>query len=137
MRIPSLTLFLFLLFLAGCSSSHCRTQKEVIPPTGPVKAENKAKTLEKGKPTTAVKTATVRVYKYDGTKQCSTGKEVTLKVMAEELKELNVLSQEKLSDGLMRIQVCGQPTGMANVYEIPETNKKKAEGLGFKVWDFN
>ncbi len=123
------------LLIASCTSKHCRTERDVIPPKGPVETK-KAKDLKGDKPISKDRVDTVRVYKYDGTKQCSKGKEITLNVMAEELKDLDVFVKEKLSDGLMRIQVCGQPTGMANVYEIRKSDLEKAESRGFKVWDF-
>ncbi len=131
----SILLCFVALFIASCTSKHCRTERDVIPPKGPVETK-KAKALTGDKPISKDRVDTVRVYKYDGTKQCSKGKEITLNVMAEELKDLDVFVKEKLSDGLMRIQVCGQPTGMANVYEIRKSDLEKAESRGFKVWDF-
>ena len=133
--MKSIILCLLTVFIASCSSKHCRTERNVIPPKGPVELKT-SETSSPEKPISKDQIETVRVYKYDGTKQCSKGKEVTLNVMAEELKGLDVFVKEKLSDGLMRIQVCGQSTGMANVYEIRRSDLEKAESRGFKVWDF-
>ncbi|MES2962418.1 MAG: hypothetical protein V4760_00915, partial [Bdellovibrionota bacterium] len=46
-----------------------------------------------------------------------------------------VFSRDKRADGLMHIQVCGSPTGQINVYEIPVSALKEAEGKGFKKLD--
>jgi hypothetical protein len=64
------------------------------------------------------------------------GKSVPLEVMAKRLQGVTIFSSSKKRDGLMHIQVCGSITGMANVYEIPASQQKKAESLGFKKWSF-
>ena len=76
----------------------------------------------------------VKIYKPDGSLQCNQGKAISLKDMEADLKDLKIVSSVKIHDGLMRIQVCGQPTGMSNVFEISEGDLDKAKGLGFKVW---
>lgn len=78
----------------------------------------------------------VKVYKYDGSLQCNQGKAIPLEQMAKELKGVQVFSSQKKADGLMHIQVCGSPTGMANVFEILEGDLTKAEKFGFKKWTF-
>lgn len=75
---------------------------------------------------------TVLVYKADGSLQCGAGKGLALDDMEKELKGIRVLSRDKRADGKMHIQLCGSPTGMINVYEIPESSLKTAEGRGFK-----
>ncbi len=103
----------------GCSSTHCRMK------------EFQALESQKEK-----KVKTVKIYRYDGTLQCGMGKRISIDDMQKELKEIPVLSSAHLNDGLMRIQLCGSPTGDANVYEIEETNLEKAKALGFREWTF-
>ncbi len=76
----------------------------------------------------------VYVYKADGSLQCGMGKKIDLKDMAKDLGGISVFSSENRHDGMMRIQVCGQPTGFCNVYEINQSDLDKAIGLGFKKW---
>lgn len=102
-----------LLMLTACSTIKCRN----------LKSQNKNKEH-------------VFVYKYDGTKQCNMGQEITLEQMQKELDGIKVYSTAKRKDGLVRMTVCGADTGSANVYEIDKTEVKKAEEKGFKVWEF-
>ncbi len=78
----------------------------------------------------------VRVFKYDGSLQCGMGEAIPLATMAKELSGLKIYSQENLGDGLMRIQVCGSPTGMANVFEIDAKDLNEALKRGFKEWTY-
>jgi len=78
----------------------------------------------------------VKVYKPDGSLQCGMGQKIPLEVMEKELKGINVHSRSNRNDGLMRIQVCGAPTGNSNVYEIDRTDLEKALKKGFKEWTF-
>ncbi len=82
------------------------------------------------------KDLTVTVYKYDGSLQCGLGKAVPLEEMEKELEGIPVVSRVNRPDGLMHIQVCGQPTGQVNAYEIPENFLELAETKGFKKWAF-
>ncbi len=123
--------FLLLFLCAGCTQGHCRRQVDapaVVP--GPA--------AEAPAPVAATPSAQahVFVYKYDGSMQCGMGRPVTVDQMAKELKGIQVFSQEKKSDGLMHIQVCGSITGLANIYEIAPSALKKAEARGFKKWSF-
>lgn len=77
------------------------------------------------------------VYKYDGSLQCSQGNEVSLEQAAQQLEGVAIYSREKRTDTLMRVQVCGHPTGRANVFEIDKSDLARALELGFKVWDFD
>lgn len=79
----------------------------------------------------------VRVYKPDGSLQCGMGKKISLEAMEKELKGIQVISRSNRNDGLMRIQVCGAPTGNANVYEINREDLDKALKQGFKEWTFD
>lgn len=76
----------------------------------------------------------VYVYKADGSLQCGQGQKIAPNEMAKELAPIQVFSSETKNDGLMRIQVCGHPTGYCNVYEISEDDLEQALKLGFKKW---
>jgi hypothetical protein len=116
------------LTLLACADAHCRRKAEVAQVVSPVNAD--------APKTASAKDAKVRVYKYDGSLQCQSGKGVAVEKMAEDLKGIAIFSQQKKPDGLMHIQVCGSGTGRANVYEILETDLPKAEKVGFKKWNF-
>jgi hypothetical protein len=82
------------------------------------------------------KSQNVFVYKYDGTRQCGQGQEVTLDAMSRQLREVKIISMSKKNDGVMRIQVCGAPTGNANVFEILSQDQSKVLKYGFQIWKF-
>jgi hypothetical protein len=65
------------------------------------------------------------------------GKKISLEEMQKELKGIEVFSKTNQNDGLMRIQVCGAPTGDSNVFEIKQEDLEKALKLGFKQWTLN
>lgn len=88
--------------------------------------------------TTATGPSSVHVYKYDNSRQCGQGsKAISLEEMAKQLKNIKIISQSKKNDGMMRIQMCGAPTGEANVYEIDQKDLKKAVKLGFREWKYS
>lgn len=109
----------------SCSTQSCKIEERPIP----VNASS-------GKSMTAPKdlTARVRVYKQDGSEQCGTGKKLDPSVMQKELESIEVFSVENKHDGMMRIQMCGHPTGNCNIFEIPAADLDKALKLGFKKW---
>ena len=76
----------------------------------------------------------VKVYKADGSLQCGQGKKISISDMQGDLKDIKVYSAENKNDGMMRIQLCGTPTGNANVYEIDRKDLEAALKLGFKEW---
>lgn len=76
----------------------------------------------------------IRVFKLDGSVQCEPSSGVAVDLMAKELDGVKIYSSENKSDGLIRIQQCGKPTGKCNVFEIADTDFAKAEKLGFKKW---
>jgi hypothetical protein len=115
MAMPLLVLVMFL----GCTSTHCRI-KEIEQLQA--KQENKPKT--------------VKVYRYDGTLQCGMGKRIPLEEMQKDLKDIPILSAAHLNDGLMRVQLCGSPTGDANVFEIEDSKLERAKEFGFREWTF-
>lgn len=77
---------------------------------------------------------TVKIFKYDGSRQCGQGTPQKIDEMAKSLKGIQILSQENKNDGMMRIQMCGAPTGNANIYEIYQKDMKKAFKKGFREW---
>ncbi len=79
-------------------------------------------------------TQKVKVFKEDGSRQCNEGDPIALDTMAQQLVGIKVLRSYKANDGIMRIQVCGAPTGECNVYEIERVNLAQALKLGFKEW---
>lgn len=111
-------------FLAACSHGNCHAQKKV---------EKKAPTSEVAM-TQGNSTSRVKVFKYDGSLQCGQGAAVPVATMQKELKDIKVFSSKNQNDGMMRIQVCGSPTGNANVYEIDRKDLEAAVKLGFKEW---
>ncbi|MBD3608917.1 MAG: hypothetical protein HUJ30_00015 [Gammaproteobacteria bacterium] len=76
----------------------------------------------------------VKIYKYDGSRQCEPNTSIPLELMAQELTRvgINVHCSQKSTDGMMRIMMCGAATGSINIYQISETDLKKAVELGFK-----
>ncbi len=76
----------------------------------------------------------VKVYKADGSLQCGQGKQIPLAEMQKQLKDIKVYSAVNKNDGMMRIQVCGSPTGNSNVYEIDRKDLEAALKAGFKEW---
>ncbi len=123
--------------LGACSHGNCRSQKKDS-------AEStKAAAAAAGTTTTPVEanvasstTERVKVYKADGSLQCGQGKAVPLAEMQKQLKTIKVYSSANKNDGMMRIQVCGSPTGNNNVYEIDRKDLEAALKAGFKEWTF-
>ena len=99
------TAAVLIMTLMGCASGHCLGTK----------AEKK-----------------IKIYKPDGSLQCTGGKVTSLEAMAKELGDIKIYSQENKSDGMMHVMMCGTPTGRVNVYEINEADFSKVSGLGFK-----
>ncbi len=122
-------LILSSLLLVGCAQHHCRRPPDAAPPITVVAPQGDEVPV-------GATSRKVKVYKYDGSLQCGQGKAVSVEQMGNDLKKVTVFSSQKKSDGLMHIQVCGSPTGMANVYEIFEADLAKAEKAGFKMWSF-
>ncbi|MFN2377224.1 MAG: hypothetical protein ABR538_11850 [Candidatus Binatia bacterium] len=94
-------------------------------------------------PTSVHKASEIRVFKYDGSRQCGFEPGVPVEEMAKELKSLGVavLSKEKLAAPIMVASACGLPTGWANVYTIALRDLAKVEADTsekgrFSVWLF-
>ena len=120
------------ILLAGCTAGHCRRQHAPPAEAQPLESAPAAARADK-----LTATDRVLVYKYDGGAQCGQGRARTVDQMAKDLKDIPILSSQKRSDGLMHIEVCGQPAGTANVYEISAKYLSKAEARGFKRWTFD
>jgi hypothetical protein len=121
-------LFLAVLFLAtaACTSHPCKIEDRA--------AAGDASIKEKGSTVKKDLTSRVFVYKADGSLQCGQGAKIELSVMQKELGGMQVFSSENKHDGMMRIQVCGAPTGNVNVYEIDVKDLEAATKAGFKKW---
>ena len=109
------------LVLASCSQHHCRLRKD-------------GQVMGGGAASNKTSESTILVAKPDGSLQCQENSGISLEKMAKDLGRLQILKQFKVNDGMMRIQVCGAPTGMYNVYEISESDLKMATDVGFEVW---
>lgn len=114
-----------LLVIVGCTTGQCRRDGS------PVVDKEEVKTISEQDLANEV----VIVSKSDGSLQCGYKIGVTIEAMAKELEGIQILKSEKRSDGLMRIQSCGAPTGMLNVYHIYRKDVKTALKLGYKVID--
>ena len=110
----------------GCAQGNCRQNRKTDEATEMKKAEALLK--ETGN------AGRIKVYKYDGSKQCGMGKAISIDDMKKDLGNIPVHSSENKPDGLMHIQMCGAPTGRANVYEIDQIHKVDAIAKGFKEW---
>lgn len=120
-------LLLLGILCGACAKGNCRQQTSH---SAEVKKNLKDKATELG-------SGRIFVYKYDGSLQCQAGKGRALSDMEKELKELRVYSKQKKSDNLMRMTLCGAPTGVANLYEISAADEQKASNYGFKLWTFD
>ncbi len=118
---------IFSMGLVACSSGNCRSQDKIT-----------AKTLEKGSAgdtgMKAPQAERIKIYKFDGSLQCGQGKATPVAEMQKELGTIQVFSSQNKNDGMMRIQVCGAPTGNCNIYEIPHKDLEAAQKKGFKEW---
>lgn len=125
-------LCLFVGFITGCAAGNCRQNRDAAQQKNPnpILEEEKMK-----KVSTAMDR--IKVYKYDGSKQCGMGQAISVEEMQKELRGIQVYSAENKPDGLMHIQMCGANTGIANVYEIDKKDLAEAKKRGFKEWTFN
>jgi hypothetical protein len=123
-------LILVLALVSACANKNCREVR--------IENEKANPGLEKKIETAAAPgpQSRVKVFKYDGSKQCGMGNAVAVEQMQKDLTGLHVYSAEKKMDGLMHIQACGTPTGQANVYEIDRKDLLQAKKFGFKEWLF-
>lgn len=121
----------FSLFLNGCVSGPCHS-----PSTSPRDEAKQQEADKMGGAQVRDGIKYVKVYKYDGSKQCETGIAIEPEKMAEQLEGIEVIKIESLNDGQMRPQFCGHETGQANVFTIPEADVPEAQKRGFRKWTF-
>ncbi len=114
-------------FLASCKSGPCLRKDAAA-------SQEQQPAVVNDEKTPTPKHSRVRVAKPDGSLQCGKGKQISLTEMSKQLSGIRIYTEENLNDGLMRIQVCGAPTGQHNVFEISQEDLKKAIGAGFKQW---
>jgi len=129
--MKSLLLLIMLGFLQACTTGHCRHIRE-------------DEAIKSGRPPVvneqrpvSIKTSSaerVRVFKFDGSQQCGSGTGSALSESLKDLRGLQVYQSWKRHDGMMRVQLCGTPTGQSNVYEIDRKNLTEALKLGFREW---
>ncbi|UOF01984.1 hypothetical protein [Bdellovibrio reynosensis] len=128
--------FLFLVpmffILGACSHGNCRAQKAPQTTVTDASTKSAASAEVATMPSSAVDR--VKVFKADGSLQCGQGKAIPAAEMQKELKGIKVYSATNQNDGMMRIQLCGSPTGMVNVYEIDRKDLDVALKAGFKEW---
>ncbi len=118
-------IFILAACVSACTTGQCRRDGT------PVVADEGAKTISEEKLANEI----ISISKSDNSLQCGYNVGITLEVMAQELQGMTILKSEKKHDGLMRIQSCGAPTGMMNVYQIYRKDAKKAVKMGFKILD--
>lgn len=119
------------LALSGCTVTNCKPDTSQ---PGVLSNDVQARLDDLKKDSTL---KTVKVFKLDGSLQCNQGNPISLETMKSELTGIKIVSSEKRHDGMMRIQVCGQPTGQCNIFEIAESDLEAAKAKGFKIWKQN
>jgi hypothetical protein len=120
-------------FAVACSTGKCREQRKTEP--NPAVSPATTTDIPAASPmATKTPAATVKVFKYDGSKQCEKSAGTDLETMAKQLGSIKIISQKKTSDGRMRIQMCGSDTGQINLYEISSSDLDAALKSGFKEW---
>ncbi len=117
------------LSLGSCTTGNCRSQQIKLEQAGPEMLPKENKLLPDPS-----QVERVRVYKANGSLQCAQGKSIEPATMEKDLKDIRVYKVSVESDGKLRTQVCGSPTGNANVYEIDKTNLDQAISYGFTEW---
>ncbi len=134
--ILALTLFAV---LSSCSTRTCKPNETITSQDNTAQVSMPVAGETKISPTTNMtnQIKKIKVYKADGSVQCEPGTGTKPEEMQKQLGDIKVYSAENKHDGLIRIQVCGTPTGNCNVFEINESDFAKAEKLGFKKWKNN
>jgi hypothetical protein len=116
----------------SCAQGNCRSQR-----LKDSAAQNPAEVEATVPQAVVAQGDRVRVFKYDGSKQCNMGEVIPLDKMKQELKDIQVFKAESKADGLMHLAVCGGSTGRAHVFEIKKTQLEAAKKLGFREWTFD
>ena len=76
----------------------------------------------------------VKVFQYDGSVQCELGSGISLEQMAQQLRNagIDVICAQKGGDGMVQAGVCGNSTGVINIYTIHDASRADARKLGFE-----
>lgn len=111
-------------FADGCADGNCREVRDKEAKASGVVTTDAKNDLSEH----------VRVYKYDGSKQCGQGTATPIVDMQKDLVGIKVYSAINKMDHLMHPMVCGSATGKANVYEISTQDLSSAKKAGFKEW---
>lgn len=113
-------------FFIGCQSQPCKIEdrKDNVVPVSAIKNSTEQKDMSKK----------VFIFKPDGSLQCGQGEKIDPNIMKKDLGDIEVFSMLNKHDGLMRVQLCGHPTGYCNVFQINQSDLEKAQKLGFKKW---
>ena len=125
--IKFISILIFAATLNSCSTTQCKPEDLAAQ-----KKPTNEKITKSIKPENYMKK--IKVYKQDGSVQCEDVTGTSLEKMSVELSGLTIHQKEKKHDGLLRAQMCGNPTGQCNVFEINETDLIHVEKLGFKIW---
>ncbi len=85
--------------------------------------------------TGAIKSETVKVYKFDGSISCDQSSGTSIENMRLELmkKKIPIIAASCGTDGLVRAAVCGIDTGRVNVFEIKTEVYSNARALGYQL----
>jgi len=121
-------------FSISCANKNCREIRNENEKANPAAVTNPQGAVAMPQLPGGSDNSKVKVFKYDGSKQCGMAEATPLAKMQKDLKEIKVYSAENLPDGLMHIQACGTPTGKANVYEIDRKDLALAKKYGFQEW---
>jgi hypothetical protein len=113
------------LTLGACATGQCKRDGTLV------QADEETTTITEQQLANEI----ILIGKSDQSLQCGYNIGVSISRMAQELENIQILRSEKRHDGLMRIQTCGAPTGMMNVYAIYRKDVKKAVKMGYKVLD--
>ncbi len=124
-------LSVFTLISVGCAEGNCRQIASAA------EVKNKLSSTSDSAIISSGPQDRVKVFKYDGSLQCGSGKVISPDEMRTQLKDIKIYQAENKADGLMHMQVCGSPTGKANVFEIDRRRLADAVKLGFKEWPWN
>ncbi len=128
---PVIFLYSTALIFTACRTGHCRRDR----------SSGEGRVLEKvnPKPPTSYRQGNmgqIVIAKADGSLQCEPNSGLNLNQMAGELLAgIEILSSSKQNDGLVRVQVCGEETGILNTYKIYGKDIIKARKAGFTLFE--
>ncbi len=120
-----LALLCCFIWISACTTGQCKRDGT------PVLTNDEIKTISEQELANEI----ILIGKSDQSLQCGYNVGMTIEQMGKELVDIRIIKTEKRHDGLMRIQSCGAPTGMMNVYSIYRKDVKKAVKMGYKVLD--